>query len=336
MPLEFKVDMIIYLIILIISLIFVLFLPKYRDNLFYIARNILKAYKNFFHWNLSKILIWIYSRILWIIINIPFAVIIITIIYSISSSIKPELINKLFIENKIDYSLVILFLNNPLAIISIIVLFFIMLYLFIFAMMYWELLQQNIFISYLKWEKLGLFKNYYLNFKLIYKFLKLFSIEIGLILLPIIVAWIYILLILIGWYIIPTLRELVMSQNIYFAIINILILIGFIIVTINIILRLTMTNYILLNSSKFDEKPSKFIKKSFEITRGELLKIIALGIPFLAISLIMWSIIDYIFIKYIQIDYIQYIFNYIFFGWIIRMFFISIYQILLKDINLNK
>lgn len=322
------IDLFIYTVILIISLLFVLFLPNYRENIIYIAKNIIKVYRNFFHWNLSKIVIWIYSRIFWIIINIPIAIVIVGILYSISSSVKLEWVNNLMLENKIDYWLVSLFLSKPFAIISVIILSLVMLYLFIFAMMYWELLQQNIFINYIKWEKLKILKNYYLNYKLIWKFFKLFFVSFSLILLPIILAWIYIIIILLSWYFVPFIKDLLMTQNIYFSIINLLILASFFVILINIILRLPVVNYVLLYSDDFNKKPLMYIKEAFKITKGKTLKIIGLAIPFFAISLFIWSITDYLFSQYIRIDFIQYVFNFLIFWGIIWMFFLSIYQIL--------
>jgi len=232
------------------------------------------------------------------------------------------------LENKIDYWLVSLFLSKPFAIISVIILSLVMLYLFIFAMMYWELLQQNIFINYLKWEKLKILKNYYLNYKLIWKFFKLFFVSFSLILLPIILAWIYIIIILLSWYFVPFIKDLLMTQNVYFSIINLLILASFFVILINIILRLPVVNYVLLYSDDFNKKPLMYIKEAFKITKGKTLKIIGLAIPFFAISLFIWSITDYLFSQYIRIDFIQYVFNFLIFWGIIWMFFLSIYQIL--------
>lgn len=322
------IDLFIYTVILIISLLFILFSPSYKENIIYITKNIIKVYRNFFHWNLSKIVIWIYSRIFWIIINIPIAIIVVGILYSISSSVKLEWVNNLMLENKIDYWLVSLFLSKPFAIISVIILSLVMLYLFIFAMMYWELLQQNIFINYFKWEKLKILKNYYLNYKLIWKFFKLFFVSFSLILLPIILAWIYIIVILLSWYFVPFIKDLLMTQNIYFSIINLLILASFFVILINIILRLPVVNYVLLYSDDFNKKPLMYIKEVFKITKGKTLKIIGLAIPFFAISLFIWSITDYLFSQYIRIDFIQYVFNFLIFWGIIWMFFLSIYQIL--------
>lgn len=332
------IELFFYIIVFIIIWIFLLFCPKYKANLIYIGRNFITIYRNFFHWTISKIIIASYSRILWILINVPLLIIISIILYSISSSIDMNWINTFFIEQKIDSWLITFFLSKPYIFMLIILLLAFMLYLFIFAMFYWELLMQNLFKNYINWEKIWFFKNKFLDLKTLQKYFWILFYSFLYTILPLILCCFYIIFILILWYWSPFIKDMLVSQNIYFAIINMGVLIFFWLLLIHLTIRLSMSNFCLLYTDNIEKKSYKYIKESFVLTKWKIFKIISFAIPFIILGLSLDTIFEFIFTNYIKIDFIQYLFNYLFFVWIIQMFSVSVYQILIKerDININK
>jgi hypothetical protein len=143
-------------------------------------------YKNFFHFNLSKILIFLTTFLYIFILFIPLLLVFWVVFYFLGMfdwSFNPYL-----------------FLWNPYYIWFWLLFIIFAFFLYVIWYSYSQVLLANLNISYTKREKLPFSKNYYFNKKLFFTFFKVSFLLICLFLLPVIfwVLW-FLILIFISW-----------------------------------------------------------------------------------------------------------------------------------------
>jgi len=160
------------------------FLKKSKE----IFKDVIFLYKNFLHWNISKIIIFVATFILWGILAFPFVLGIFILGY-----VDPinwlEIVWYLLWKQSIVLELVSELMMHPFFI-SIEILFLLMIIIaFIIGTSFGVALKTNLYLGYLKWEKLGYFKNYYFNIKVIKQYIKIFMRAIVYLLLSPVVFW---------------------------------------------------------------------------------------------------------------------------------------------------
>ena len=160
----------------------------YRQTLAAIFADIKLVYRNFWHWNLSKIVLFAYAILASFICSIPFLALILLGFYLISPALQgipmnnQELIVGAILSN---IPTLILMLVSGLVVLSILVYFF----------SYYYYLLTHVYRGYMDGKKLGYFENHYFSWKHIWKFMALIS-WVGLYLLvPIIGCFIVFLVI---------------------------------------------------------------------------------------------------------------------------------------------
>jgi hypothetical protein len=126
-------------------------MQNYIINLKQIFQNIMLIYKNFIHWNISKICIFLYVNIVGFVVSIPFVGIIVYQYFSRYSALGLSVSAEEFLFNNIGT--VILTILLLLCIITI----------FISTYTYGNFLLQNVYKSYLVGEKLPYTKNLYFS-----------------------------------------------------------------------------------------------------------------------------------------------------------------------------
>ncbi len=113
-------------------------MQSYISHLRVISENIILLYKNFFHWNLSKISIFLYSIAMGIIASIPFVGVMVYQFFTI----YPEL--------GVSVSANDFMLSHIPAIIITMIMLLCIVFVFICTFTYGNFLLQNVYKSYLK------------------------------------------------------------------------------------------------------------------------------------------------------------------------------------------
>lgn len=149
-----------------------------------IVIDIMILYKNFVHWNLSKIFIWLASIILSIAISLPFIVILIIMYFWLNLG---EYLNW--------FDTWILDLFSLLWWRPVVFVFFSFISVLLFVgALFWYSYKKVLFtklnLSYLEWNKLGYLKNSYIDFKLILKYFQVIVLISLFLLVPIIVFFV--------------------------------------------------------------------------------------------------------------------------------------------------
>ncbi len=236
--------------------------------------DIVKLYKNIFHWGVSKIIIFIYVFLLSILLTFPLFIIIIILFYVFWIW---EYINSMQLNIT---SLSSFFLEKT-------VLFFLMIFLLIFTFLvfsFWYsykiILFNKLNFSYLKNKKLQYFKNSFFDFKLIWKYFLVSSWNALVLLIPIIIfiIW-FILIVKFNWWFeyINNILSLENSESkdinkIIFTI-SIFSLILFVICAIlffYLIYRIIFSYIILVDEENYPERKKSlfYVKESLNNTRS--------------------------------------------------------------------
>jgi len=156
-------------------------------DIFSVLRDIVFAYKNFLHWNVSKVLISLWSFMLGVILSLPVFIIII-ILWIFDSIIWSEIIAyALSGSNVASYELIGHVATHPFNLIWMVFLLIIAIWLFLLWSWYSLFLKAELSLGYVKEKKLKYKKNYYFHRWYILKFLGIISWSSLYLLIPIIV-----------------------------------------------------------------------------------------------------------------------------------------------------
>lgn len=156
----------------------------------HIISDVIYLYKNFIHWNISKILISLWAMILWFIIVAPIFVVAI-VIWFIDPINWSELISFVLTGSDVSYSIVWEVAMHPYWLVSMIFLSVSWLFLFLLASSYSSLLQANLALHYLKEKKLKYKKNLYTSRHHILVFMSIICWNIMYLLAPVII-WVWV------------------------------------------------------------------------------------------------------------------------------------------------
>lgn len=309
--------------------------PNYKNNLLYIIWNIFIVYRNFFHWNLHKIVVFFYSILFGLVISSPFLALATFLLYKISWVLSPSWVVNFFSTWQIDYSILTSFLQNIGLFISTIVVLFIVISIFIFTFMYGYLLLQIVYKNYLEGNKLLIRANEYLNFKLIYKYLWVLARISLYLLIPVAVFLLYVFMILGLWFISETVKSIFSSWNLFIQIIHFTIFSSIIIYFLFLAFRMAFAYIALLYTTDLSREAKSYIKESFELTRWKVRKLIWLGIPFVLVSAIISYIFEYIATFGRLSANLSWIIEIFTVSWLSFMVYISIYHIF-KNNNISQ
>lgn len=140
----------------------------YKATLAAIWNDVKLVYKNFWHWNLSKVVLTTYATLASFIVSIPFLVGIFWGLYQVMPYFNALKVNDIdgglkIILSQLPYILLILFFG--LIVLSVVIFFFSYLYY----------LLTHVYKSYLDGEKLAIGKNHYFSWTHMWKFMGVFS-----------------------------------------------------------------------------------------------------------------------------------------------------------------
>ncbi len=256
--------------------------------------DILLLYKNFFHWNISKILIFLWSIILGFLFISP--LVLIFFIYWFFSKVSLLML--------IEWMFNWILLNNLFW--NIILVIIVLVYAIIYH--YWNILLLNVSNSYIDWKKISYKENDYFKFYKIIKFFGLTIINFFILLVPIIFTIILmVILFLVSMVIfflvsgdIMKIYEMVsISPFNYFTILSFIFIVFGLIFSVYVLFRTIFSYLIYLDYSKESEKVKLLncIKKSFSKTKGvkKFLKFLSLVLILIVMIFpikIIWSIFE--------------------------------------------
>jgi len=235
--------------------------------------DILFLFKNFFHWNISKILIWVFGWLLGILLSIPFWILFWISIYFLNINLF-DWFNALEFLSTYNYLLIIPWLLFIIAILAI-----------LFWFSYYKVLLVNLNLKYFDWEKLPFMKNIYFDFAKIYKYLWIVFWMWIYLLIPISIFLVLFLIILFSfwWFSVLDPKWLV---NITFSIISFILVVIFWLLVIYMAYRMYFS-YTIFCDEKENNSAKYYVKKSIDLTKWY-----NIFIKFVFINLFFWLILS--------------------------------------------
>ncbi|MDD5213880.1 MAG: hypothetical protein PHG82_05630 [Candidatus Gracilibacteria bacterium] len=229
------------------------------------------VYKNFIHWNISKVLITVFGFFLGVILSLPFFIVLALFIYFDPIAWKDVISSYFSSGGSIGMSLMAEVYNNYIILIIEGIILFLGFIFFIFGFSYKNLTITNLYLSYLKGEKLEYLKNLYFNFKTIFSYLKLLFLVILILLIPVFIFIISFIILLYSFGGVDSVFNLLNSgeTNIFSVLLGSFALIC-ILAFIYLAYRLSFSYIIFLDKDIYSDenKISFYVKESFNITSG--------------------------------------------------------------------
>lgn len=287
------------------------------------------VYKNFIHWNVSKILIYIFWFFLWVVLSLPFLIILGLFMFFDPISWKEVVSNYVSSGWSIWMSLVAEIYNNFVILIIELIIFFLAIGFFIFWFSYKILTTINLYLSYLKWEKIKYMKNIYFNIKIIFSYLKLSWVVTWILAIPAVVFIISFFVLLYSFWGVDSVLSMLYTWENMFSIILWIVFLLCLLVFIYLAYRLSFSYVIFLDKDNYAEenKIYFYVKESFKITSW--LKIFKFLLLIILFSIFMmpfdylWKIVE----NYHQV--IVLIYSFIIFltiSGLFEMYIVSIYK----------
>lgn len=262
-------------------------------------------YKNFIHWNVSKLLISIMSFVLWIILALPFFLLAFLVAYFSPIDWK-TIFSSLYLWNWFDFLLLSVLYNSIVYVVFIVIFLVLWLWFFFFWNSYKYVLISNLYLKYLDWEKFPFFKwNIYFSKKYILKYLGLLWITSLYLLAPFI--WFLVLALItifLFWWFESVWTMMWHSPINWFSILLLLLFIAAMALFFYISFRIQFAYFSFLDDTReFLEKSKIYIKESIKNTKWikifwkYLVLIISMWIllaPFFMIEAnISWNLSEY-------------------------------------------
>lgn len=237
---------------------------SYLSNLKQIGQDIILLYRNFIHWNISKILIFLYASIGGFILSLPFLGIFVYQYITVYSSLIVETNMPGFIAGHlVALSITILLIATIVTI-------------FICAYSYSYFLIQNVYKSYLAGDRLPYRANLYFSWQHIRAYIGILGWIALYLLGPVAVFLVCMLIIGIIAAFNPGLPPFILGS--ISLVVSVVLFIWF----VGLAIRLAFAYFELLYSETV-EKSKTYIDKSLILTKGKLWKIILLILPFFII-----------------------------------------------------
>lgn len=230
--------------------------------------NVILLYNNFIHWNLSKLLYYIYGIIVGVLLAIPFVILAGLCIWWSDMSIAIVTNFLLYGSGGVEF-MWSLFSSPVISIIALVLLALAALALWL-GISYGEYLLYGLNFGYLKWKKIKIFsKKRFYNIVLLKKYIALCAWVWASLLVPIVIYLMIIGAIVIGfWWIEPLNNYLILNPS---NAVSISLLILFIIVIglcVGLIYRLSFAFLLLIDSKASKTSALKYLKKSYILTSG--------------------------------------------------------------------
>lgn len=294
------------------------------------------VFKNFIHWNISKILIHLSSIWLGILLSLPFFIIIVIIAY-IDPINWNEVLYPITSWSMIWASVYTSFFENIWFFITQILLFILAIWMIYFGFSYKIVLFSKLNLSYINWEKLDYKKNDYFNFKLIWAYFWVLWWAGLIIFIPVFIFLVLFWILVFSFWGISSVVNLTSGWINSFTVLTLILFITTVLSFLYLSYKITFSFVNIVDKDRFPEikkNTRAYIKDSFAISKW--LKIF----KFIWLLLILWIVMlpfSYIWDYYINniYTYIAYtVFMFVVFSWLIEMIIASTYKrILIWDIS---
>jgi hypothetical protein len=219
--------------------------------------DIVYLYKNFLHWNISKVLIFLWAIVLWLLAMLPFVIVI--FIYGSFTDIEFMDLSFQIISNSTWSDWVVNIL-----------LYFTKIF-FVIAYLYGYVLLVHLNLSYLKKKNIPYFSNYYFDVSRIKKYISISFFHFLAFLIPLLLFLVLILiLVLIVWvddsksFIIES--SMTWNSNI-FTLLSFWTFIISALLFLYILYRICFSYFIFIEDTKNSKKAIEYIKKSISLTK---------------------------------------------------------------------
>ena len=222
-------------------------------------------YKNILHWNISKILITIYSFVLALISTFPFLIILLIYIY-FSDINWSLLINDIFIWT-LSIESISSIVENMYSFIFWIINIFLIILFFILGLSYSKIFLNTISLKYLKWKEFKYFKKSYFDIFKLWKYFQISFWNILFLAIPVVIFLFLILILTLFIWDGEQIKLLVTANSInYFTVLSFLFfslsLLGFIYILYRIYF-----SYIIFADIWNTQKAYYYVKESFKLTK---------------------------------------------------------------------
>lgn len=253
-----------------------------------IFHDVIYLYKNFLHWNISKVIIFLWSIFLWFLAILPFVIFIFLYWYFVDLDLK-DLSFQIVSNSLWNDWIVNIFL-------------YVSKFFFVFAYLYWYVLLVHLSLHYVKGKKMKYFSNYYFDIARIRKYMSITIFSALLLALPVLLFFILIFgLVLVVW--VEESKNLIIlsssnGENNFFTIISLLFFIVSSIWFVYIFYRVCFTYFIFIEDAKHAKGSLDYIKKSFSLTKGwkslwRLLVILLIISPFAFTVKFIWGYLEH-------------------------------------------
>ncbi|MCK9272057.1 hypothetical protein M0P65_00735 [Candidatus Gracilibacteria bacterium] len=318
-------DIAIYLIFFAIVALFIWRKPDYKENMLYILNNLKTVYINFLHWNISKIIIRIYSILAGLIISSPFLALSVYLIFKLSKVFNTQSLSLFINSGDIDANLLTAFISNIWSVLFLILILVLVFGFFVFTFMYGDFLIQNIYKGYIEKTKIPYSKNLYFSWTHIYKFLGVLTRKSLYLLIPVLIllGGILVLAIL---YSTGKITNDPTNPNMLLGAVSLLYFIGTSIFLAYLFIRLSFSYISFIYTDRISLPAKHYVEKSFELTKGNIFKILFLLVPFLALYSFITLILDILNLS----NFLYFILTFLTMSSILYVVIISIYNILNK------
>jgi hypothetical protein len=220
---------------------------KERELIKTILQDVIFLYKNFVHWNISKIFIWAFAWWLAIIISIPFFILFLIVLYYSNIGLS--------------------FLTTPWILINfpfLVTTFLFYIASLLFWISYYKVTLINLNLKYEDWEKIGYMKNIYFDFEKILKYFKLLLWMLFYVVLPMIIFVVLFTLFYLMFLLMLKDPQLVVNST--FSIISLFLLIISSWFTFYMMYRVSFSPILLCDDDE-DHSAKFYVLKSVEITK---------------------------------------------------------------------
>lgn len=238
----------------------------YWLSLSLIAYDISLLYKNFLHWNLSKLTIWLFAIVAGTILSLPAIGLILWAGYSILSTVPEASLSLFTTSGDIDATLLSTLMNHTWTLIGVGILCVLVIAIYGFTLTYAYFLELKLYEGYLTGNQLPIKKNLYFSKYHLRKFLGILGWTSLYVLYPI-AAGVSVLFVL---FLLTHFNILSADNRTHIAILGTLALIGFLsCIAWMVVLSIRMSfGYMLLLGKEDAEKPAReFVNESFALSK---------------------------------------------------------------------
>lgn len=292
-------------------------------------------YQNFFHWNLSKILINIFSILLWILLALPFFIILWLFIYFDPIAWKDIIYS--YINWSIWLSFISAISSSLFYVLIEAFLFITWVLIFLFWASYKMILFTKLNIEYKNRNKLNYMSNLYFDKNTIIKYLGIVSWIWIILLIPFLVFLILFTIYIFSFWWIESIYTMTLSNNInIFSILSLSTFLILLFVFIYLSYKVSFSYIIMLDEDNLGERKKAlyYVKKSFKITNWfikfiKFLLLIIIFTIFISIIDIVWKEIS----NYWDIVKILYtVFIFLCINWLFEMLLVwAYYNIMIES-----